>query len=61
MRDELGAFGRTVQLDWSGSDADSVQLRITGDVPRFLWSGLQDALGADHVDRTVRVRVETWR
>jgi hypothetical protein len=61
VRGELGAFGRTVQLDWAGSDADAVQLRITGDVPRFLWPGLQDALGVDHIDRTVRVRVETWR
>jgi hypothetical protein len=61
VRAELGAFGRTVTFDWSGTDGDSVQLRVQGDAPRFLWPGLQHALGVDHVDRTVRVRVERWR
>jgi hypothetical protein len=61
VRSELGAFGRAVTFDWSGTDADSVQLRVKGDAPRFLWPGLQHALGVDHVDRTVRVRVERWR
>jgi hypothetical protein len=61
VRAELGGFGRSVRLDWSGSDADAVQLRIEGDTPRFLFPGLQRALGVDHVDRTVRVRVEAFR
>ncbi len=59
VRSELGAFGRRVTFDWSGTDADSVQLRIQGDAPRFLWPGLGGALGVDHIDRTVRVRVES--
>jgi hypothetical protein len=61
VRSELGAFGKTVTFDWSGSGADSVQLRVRGRAPRFLWPGLQSALGVDEVDRTVRVRVESWR
>jgi len=61
VRSELGAFGRTVTFDWSGTGADTVQLRVRGRAPRFLWPGLQSALGVDEVDRTVRVRVESWR
>ena len=61
VRSQLGAFGRMVTLDWTGTDADSVQLRVRGRAPRFLWPGLQSALGVDEVDRTVRVRVEAWR
>jgi len=61
VRSELGAFGRTVTFDWRGTDAESVQLRVRGHAPRFLWPGLQSALGVDEVDRTVRVRVESWR
>jgi hypothetical protein len=61
VRSELGAFGRTVTFDWTGTDVDTVQLRVRGRAPRFLWPGLQSALGVDEVDRTVRVRVESWR
>ena len=61
MRAELGAFGRTVHVDWSGSDAQVVQVRLVGDAPGFLWPGLDDVAGARHIDRTVRVRVEAWR
>ncbi len=61
VRAELGTFGRSVTLDWSGTDDDDVQLRVQGDPPRFLWPGLQHTLGMGHVDRTVRVRVERWR
>jgi hypothetical protein len=61
VRSELGDFGRTVRLDWAGSDADTVQLRIVGEAPRFLFPSLQRALGVDHIDRTVRVRVESFR
>ena len=61
VRSELGGFGRKVSFDWTGTDADSVQLRVRGRAPRFLWPGLQGALGVDEVDRTVRVRVESWR
>ncbi len=61
MRAELGAFGRTVHFDWSGSDDQVVQVRVVGDGPGFLWPGLGDVAGARHIDRTVRVRVEAWR
>jgi len=61
MRQELGRFGDSVRFDWSASTSQSVVLRVTGDAPRFLWPGLQHQLGLGHIDRTVRVRVETWR
>ncbi len=61
VRSELGTFGRSVSFDWSGSNDDAVQLRVRGDTPRFLLPGLQGAIGADHIDRTVRVRVESFR
>jgi hypothetical protein len=61
MRSELGSFGRTVHFDWSGSDAQVVQVRLEGEAPGFLWPGLGDIAGARHIDRTVHVRVEAWR
>jgi hypothetical protein len=61
MRQELGQFGDSVRFDWSASTAQSIVLRVTGDAPRFLWSGLQHEVGLGHIDRTVTVRVETWR
>ena len=61
IRSELGTFGRAVDIDWRGSDDQVVQVRVVGDAPRFLWPGLQDTVGAGHIDRTVRVRVEDWR
>ena len=62
MRAELGAFGRTVHFDWSGSDAEVVQVRLVGDAPRFLLPGPGRRRWAPrHIDRTVRVRVEAWR
>jgi hypothetical protein len=61
VRAELGTFGGSIELDWSGSNDDTVQLRIEGDTPRFLFPGFSGPLGADHIDRTVRVRVESFR
>jgi hypothetical protein len=61
IRSELGAFGRTASIDWSGSTDQEVEVRVQGNAPRFLFPGLQDTLGTDHIDRTVRVRVEAWR
>jgi len=61
MRDELGQFGRAMQIDWTGTDADTIQVRLRGDAPHFLLPGLAHDLGAEHLDRTVRVRVEIWR
>jgi hypothetical protein len=61
VRQLLGQFGERVRMDWTASNDDTVALRIEADTQRFLLPGLQAALGFDHVDRTVRVRVERLR
>ncbi len=61
IRSELGAFGRTAEIDWSASTDQEIVVRVQGDAPRFLFPGLQHALGTGHIDRTVEVRVEAWR
>ena len=61
IRAELGAFGRAVAIDWSGSDDQEVQVRLRGDAPRFWFPGLAHTWAGEHIDRTVQVRVEAWR
>jgi hypothetical protein len=60
-RQLLGRSSDDLQLDWSGSSAESVVLRVQAKTPRVLLTGLQARLGLDRVDRTVRVRVEAVR
>jgi hypothetical protein len=60
-RQLLGRSGDDLELDWSDSDTDTVVLHVWATSPRVLLPGLQTQLGFDHVDRTVRVRVETLR
>jgi len=60
MRAQLGA-AMHVTFDWSGRTDDDVVLRIQADNPRFLWTGLSGGLTTDHIDRTVRVRIERAR
>lgn len=55
----LGRFGESVQLDWSGTTADTVSLRVQARPPTFLWTALRGPTAP--VDRTVRVRVEELR
>jgi hypothetical protein len=54
----LGRYGRRVTFDWSGSDDDTVALRVRADNPSFVVRAWAGSLGFDHIDRTVRVRVE---
>jgi len=61
MRDELGRFGDRATFDWSGSDGESVAVRIRAAAPHFLLPGLGAPLGFDQIDRTVRVRLEDDR
>ncbi|HEY5153269.1 MAG TPA: hypothetical protein VIJ47_00950 [Acidimicrobiales bacterium] len=61
MRAELGRFSERVTFDWSGTDADSVVVRVRGTTPRFGLPGISVPLGFDAIDRTVRVRVEVLR
>jgi hypothetical protein len=58
MRQQLGDVGSRATFDWSDSDADTVVLRVQADNPRFSLPGLTGSLSTDHIDRTVRARVE---
>jgi Flp pilus assembly protein TadG len=57
VRRLLGRFGDEVTMDWSGSTADTVALRVRATPPGFLWNTLRGP-GAALVDRTVTVRIE---
>jgi len=59
MRQALGTM--QVHFDWSGSDDDTVMLRVRTDMPRFMLPGFAGPLATDHVDRTVTARVERAR
>lgn len=61
MRQQLGAAGRDLRVDWSGSDADTVVLHLGLDAPRFLSPAVAGPLATDHIERTVHVRVERDR
>jgi hypothetical protein len=61
MRANLGDYAERVEpLDWSGTDADVVQLRVRAENPSFLIFAA-GALGVETIDRTVSVRVERVR
>ena len=57
----LGRYGRRVTFDWRQSDDDTVVLRVRADNPSFVVRAWAGSLGFDHIDRTVRVRVERLR
>jgi hypothetical protein len=57
-RDLLGRYGSRVRFRWSTTDPDTVRLRVTVDNPRVGLAGVSTPLLADHLDRTVTVRVE---
>jgi Flp pilus assembly protein TadG len=61
MRQQLGDVGTRATFDWSGTDADTVVLRVQADNPRFSIPGLTGPLATDHIDRTVRARVERFQ
>lgn len=61
LRRDLGAIGRNADIDWTGSGVEEIVLRVRTDAPRFLLPGLAGSLTTDHIDRTVRVRVERVR
>jgi hypothetical protein len=61
MRRNLGGYSDNVEsLDWSGSDAEVVRLRVRARNPSFLVFATRP-LGVELIDRTVTVRVETVR
>jgi hypothetical protein len=57
----LGRYARRVTFDWRQSDDDTVVLRVSADNPSFVIRAWAGSLGFDHIDRTVRVRVERVR
>ena len=60
-RASLGRYAEHVErFDWSGSDQDTVRLRVQARNPRFAF-GLDRAVGLDVIDRTIEVRVERFR
>ncbi len=61
MRRQLGDVGERAMFDWSGSDADTVVLRVQADNPRFSLPGFSGPLATDHIDRTVHARIERLR
>ena len=58
MRQQLGQAGERARYDWSNSDDDTIALRVQIDTPRFIVIGFAGPLAIDHIDRTVRVRIE---
>ena len=59
IRQQIGAMH--LRFDWTGSDDDTIVLRLQADNPRFLFPGFTGPLATDHIDRTVHVRVERVR
>lgn len=59
-RRALGTYGQRVRFEWTVGP-DAVVLRVRAENPGFVPRPLRRPLGADAVDRTVRVRVERLR
>ena len=59
-RHMLGHYGERVRFEWS-IDADVVALRVRAANPNLLLVQLGAPAPFQHVDRTVRVRVERFR
>jgi len=57
VKDILGAYGDRVELTWiETAEVESLTVRASN--PSFLPRGLRGPLGLDHIERTVRVRIE---
>lgn len=60
-RQSLGRYASRVSFDWSGSTGDEVVLRFEATNPSLLLPVVPGRAAFDHVERTVRVRVERFR
>ena len=60
-RRALGRYGARVTFDWSASGGEAVVLRVQARNPHVLLPALAGPLAFDQLDRTVRVRTETFR
>ena len=61
LRSMLGAMGDDIHVEWDLSDPDAVRLRLVLDPPSVAPAFIRDAVGLDHVDRTIVVRTEGIR
>jgi hypothetical protein len=59
-RRALGRYGERVTFDWSASDGQVVVLSVRARNPTRLLPAMAGPLAFDEIDRTVRVRVETF-
>ncbi len=57
----LGGYGEVARFDWSGTDADTVVLRVQVVAPSLVPRALGGVAPFGDLDRTVRVRVEAFR
>lgn len=57
----LGRFGDEVRFDWTGSGSEEVVLRVQARAPGVMPAAVRGPVAFGDVDRTVRVRVETFR
>ena len=60
-RQALGRYASRVTFDWSATGPEEVVLRVQSDSPSFLLPVLAGPVAFDHLDRTIRVRVERFR
>ena len=60
-RQALGRYASRVTFDWSGSSADEVVLHVHASNPHVLLPVLAGPAAFDHLDRTIRVRVEHFQ
>lgn len=60
-RAELGRYADRVTFDWSASDDEEVVLHVEASNPHVLLPVLAGPAAFDHLDRTVRIRVERFR
>jgi len=60
-RRSLGRYAGRVSFDWTATTGDEVVLRIEAHNPNVLLPVVAGRAAFDHLDRTVRVRVERFR
>ena len=60
-RQALGRYASRVTFDWSASNDEEVVLRVQSDNPSILLPVAAGPAAFDHLDRTIRVRVERFR
>jgi hypothetical protein len=60
-RQALGRYSDRVTFDWSATSADEVVLRVQSQNPSVLLPLHKGPAALDHLDRTIRVRVEHFQ